>query len=202
MKTVILTGFGPFGPYAFNPTHDSAQAFNGKVFGDRTVIGTTLPCTYDAWKELAALMNQVTPYAVISTGLSSRVQGMRIESTFWNTMQGKYPDANGYNPQGYPISTISPSNIRSKSAHKELLDMLKRKGIPAESSVDPDAFICNSLGYRTSLAARTNEYDIRNMFVHIPWTSDYQEKISLEEGKIFLDIDKYHQGLELLIRNI
>jgi hypothetical protein len=43
---------------------------------------------------------------------------------------------------------------------------------------------------------------MRNMFIHIPWTDDYKNKINLEPSKIFLEKEKYYQAIELLIKNI
>lgn len=204
IKTVILTGFQPFGPYVYNPTEESTTLFHGKEFGDRKVVGIVLPCVYDTWAHLVNVVSRTSPYAIINTGLSSSVKGFRIESTFRNVMNGKYPDANGYEPKGERIlhEPHAPESVKSCAANKKLYELLLSNGIPAERSKNAEAFICNALGYNVSLATRNYDYVQKNMFVHIPWTSDYRDRVALEEGKIFLDKEKYHQGLELLIRNI
>lgn len=205
MKKIILTGFQPFGPYKYNPTEQSTIDFNGKIFGDRRVIGLVLPCIYDAWGYLAStIVRNGEVHAVISTGLSSSAMGMRIESTFRNAMNGeKYPDANGYAPKNVPIvANGAPYNVKSKAPHKKLLHLLLENDVPAEASDDADSFICNSLGFKTSLAIRASKYVFRNLFVHVPWTTAYKEKVPTVPGKIFLDHDLYYKGLELLIRNI
>lgn len=204
MKKIILTGFEPFGPYQYNPTKQSTEDFNGKTFGDRTVIGLVLPSVYSAWGHLAStILHNSDAYAIISTGLSSSVQGIRIESTFRNTMNGKYADANGYAPKNMPVLNENvPYTIHSKAPHKKLLHLLLENNVPAERSNDADNFICNALGYMTSVAMRNSGYINRNLFVHIPWTTFYQDKVPHVTGKIFLDHDLYYKGLELLIRNI
>ncbi len=204
MKKIILTGFQPFGPYQYNPTQQSTIDFHQKIFGDRKVIGIVLPSIYDAWGHLVAtLLHHSDVYAIISTGLASSAQGIRIESTFRNTMNGKYPDANGYTPKNIPIIKKSaPYTIKSRAPHKKLLHTLLEHDIPAERSSDADSFICNALGYCTSLATRSNSYNERNVFIHVPWTTRYCDKVPHESGKIFLDHDLYYKGLELLIRTI
>jgi pyroglutamyl-peptidase len=204
MKKIILTGFEPFGPYPYNPTQESTLDFHGKIFDDREVIGIVLPSIYNAWGYLAsAILHNSDAHAIISTGLASSARGIRIESTFRNTMNGKYADANGYAPKNIPIiNNKVPYSIRSKAPHKKLFHLLLENNIPAERSNDANRFICNSLGYTTSVAIRNSRYVNRNIFIHIPWTTSYKEKVLLEPGKIFLEKELYYKGLELLIRNI
>ena len=205
MKTILLTGFEPFGPYEYNPTQQSALDFNGKVFGDREVVGVVLPSVYDSFKSLISYIKVGNgPYAIINTGLCSSAQGFRIESTFRNIMNGKYADANGYAPKKKPIweGAQHPDSVRAKGPYKRLYELLINEGIPAERSSDADSFICNSLGYSISLATRTTSYNKYNIFVHVPWTTEYADRVTIEPGKMFLSKELYYKGLELLIRNI
>lgn len=204
MKKVIVTGFEPFGPYQYNPTQKSALDFNGKIFGDREVVGIVLPSTYNAWGHLAHSMQIHDPYAVIGTGLASSAQGMRIKSLFYNEKNGKYPDAQGYAPQKVPIidDPAAPRLVKARSKSSKLFKLLADNNIPAEFSKDADRFICNTLGYYISVAAQTALYVKKTLFVHTAWTTDYKDKVILDEGKNFLPTELYYKGLELLIRNI
>lgn len=204
MEKIILTGFEPFGPYPYNPTQKSTLDFDGKIFGDKEVLGLVLPCTYDSWSKLAGFILKTGASKIINTGLSSSVKGVRIETKFKNIMNGKYPDVNGYSPQNIPIieNDRAPEFVKSKAPNKKLFELLIENNIPSEISNDADSFICNSLGYKTSLAVRTSTYLTKNIFIRIPWTSEYEDKILLEQGKIFLETEKYYKALELLIRNI
>ncbi len=203
MKKIILTGFEPFGNYQFNPTKDSTLKFDGKKFGDRKITGVVLPCLYDAWTYLADVIEEINPYAIISTGFASCVGGMRIESSFRNLMDSKYSDASGYSPKGLPIiAKDAPNNVTTNALYEELFLMLVEHGIPAEYSMDAESFICNALGYQTSLAIQRQNLPIRNAFIHVPWTTEYKDKVPHQPGKIFIDHDVYNKGLELLIRNI
>ncbi len=203
MKKIILTGFEPFANYQFNPTEVSTLDFHGKVFGDRTVIGVVLPCTYfSAFSKLYKVIEKEKPYAIISTGLYSSVRGMRIETTFRNRMCGKYPDNIGFEPKNVYIAENSPYNMTATARNLELEKILRENNIPTELSLDADAFICNSLGYLTTHAILHKNLSTKNMFVHIPWTTDYKGKVEIENGKIYLEKDRYYKGLELLIKHI
>lgn len=206
MKKVILTGFEPFGGYLFNPTKESTEYFNsvGVVSGIK-VIGLVLPCTYfGASNLLSKVIDKEKPDAVISTGLSSSVKAIRIEKTFRNLMDGKYPDANNYCPHGVLLGEEMgyEEYFASTADNLSLADVLNENGIPVEISEDADAFICNSLGYLTTKKILSNYLKIRNMLIHVPWTNDYKDKINLEPTKIFLEKEKYYRAIELLIENI
>jgi pyrrolidone-carboxylate peptidase len=130
---------------------------------------------------------------------------VRIETTFHNAMNGKYPDSDGNIPNGLPLCDEPNAKdfLLATANNKYLADLLYSNGIPVEISKDADAFICNSLGYLTSKKILNNQFSsMRNMFIHIPWTDDYKNKINLEPSKIFLEKEKYYQAIELLIKNI
>lgn len=208
MKKVILTGFEPFGDYKFNPTQESTIFFNslGDVSGIK-VIGLVLPCTYfGAFQVLCKVINREKPDAIISTGLASSVKGIRIETTFHNIMKGKYPDADGMMPNGLLLwnKPYAKDYLIATANNIYLANLLKSNEIPVELSFNADAFICNSLGYLTSKKILKDSLwsPIKNMFIHIPWTDDYKDKIILEPHKIFLEKEKYYKAIELLIKNI
>jgi pyroglutamyl-peptidase len=204
METIILTGFEPFGGYKYNPTQKSTLDFHGKVIGNKKVIGIVLPCTYRAWYYLSSLMQEKDRTKIICTGLSSSAQGVRIETKFQNLMNGKYPDATGYSPKNVPllIDNISPEFTASTAFNGNMFNLLTENNIPSELSSNAGNFICNSLGYLTSLYANNPEYNFQNLFVHIPWTTDYEDKVKIEEGKIFLNQELYYEGLDLLVKNL
>jgi pyroglutamyl-peptidase len=208
MKKVIVTGFEPFGSYKFNPTQESAIFFNSiDVISGIKVIGLVLPCTYfGAFQTLCKIINQEKPDAIISTGLASSVKRIRIETTFHNVMNGKYPDADGMMPSSLPIwnKPHAKDFLIATANNIYLADILQQNEIPVELSIDADAFICNSLGYLTSkkILKDYSWSSIKNMFIHIPWTDDYKDRIDLEPTKIFLEKEKYYRAIELLIKNI
>lgn len=204
MKTIILTGFDIFGPYSFNPSKDLVFYYNSKfIAGQEQIIGAVLPCTYfGAFKELAGIIDRENPYAIISVGLSSSVKGVRIETTFKNLMNGKYPDADGYDPKNVPIENGAPEALISTADNIHLLGLLYEKNIPVEISTNADAYICNSLGYQTTQKIIDEHLPIKNMFIHIPWTDNYRGEVESHPDKIFIKKQKLHEAIEILIKNI
>lgn len=205
MKKIVLTGFKPFAPYKFNPTEQLAEFYNDKIIGNIHIVGIVLPCTYfGAFQKLKEIIRKEKPYAIISTGLASLVQGIRIETVFRNLMNGKYPDAEGLDPRNKKIC-IDPDTlefISSTANNIHLANLLSASRIPVEVSANADSFICNSLGYLTSKKIMDGRTSAKNMFIHIPWTDDYKDKIAWEKEKIFLNKDLLYKAIELLVQHI
>ena len=114
-------------------------------------------------------------------------------------MDGKYPDANGYEPKAIPIIKDSQELFFMNAPHEELTNTLHQKGIPTELSHDADSFICNSLMYLTAHHLQKQNLPIQNVFVHIPWTDKYSHMIQEEPNKITIPRETFSQAIESII---
>jgi pyroglutamyl-peptidase len=203
MQEIIVTGFQPFGPYQFNPVEESTKYFDGKQIDKYNITGIVLPCTYfGAFHILKEAISEINPKAIISTGLSSSVKGIRFETTGRNVMNGKYADAQGYNPNNVPIIDGGKEFLYTNSPNHALANILYSQGIPTEMSGDADSFICNSLIYLTSHHLQTNGLSNKNTFIHVPWTDNFKGKIELETHKIMISQEVLYHSIETIIENI
>ena len=203
MHRAIITGFEPFGDYAYNPVQDLAQEMNGKRAGGFEVIGLVLPCTYyGAFQLLTERMDRFSPDLVIGSGLASRVRCIRFEAFGRNVMNGKYADADGRKPDNQPIvnggKEFYPTNVNNV----HLADSLNGAGIPAEVSVDAGGFICNSFIYLTARKISEEQLPVKFAFFHTPWTDDYQSKISLEQGKVWIKRTDLTKTVETILLDL
>ena len=203
MKQIIVTGFQPFGPYEFNPVQESTKYFHRKEIGKYKITGIILPCTYfGAFQILKKAISELNPNAIVSTGLSSSVRGIRFETTGRNIMNGKYPDAEGYQPKNVPIIKGEREFINTNSDNHNLANILHKTGIPTEMSANADNFICNSLIYLSSNHLQMNNPRIRNVFVHVSWTDNYKSKIELEPHKIMISREVLYHSIETIVKNV
>jgi len=96
------------------------------VIGNISVKGIVLPCTYyGAFEKLKIAIVNHSPTAIISMGLSSSVHRIRIETTSKNIMNGKYPDANGYFPEGVLIKRDASEFLKVNSNSQKIVDILE-----------------------------------------------------------------------------
>lgn len=203
MKKAILTGFEPFGPYKYNPVQDIAREYDGKRIGNIEVIGLVLPCTYyGAFNLLSEKIDRIYPDIVLSTGLGSRVKGIRIESIGRNIMNGKYADAEGKKPENEPLVKGGKKWYSTNADNIHLANSLYEAGIPVELSIDAEGFICNSLVYLTAKRISNENLPIRFVFFHTPWTKEYLDRINLEQGKISIEKSDLNKSIEILLQEM
>lgn len=200
MKKAILTGFKPFGPYNYNPVQDTAKEYDGKMLGDVEVVGLVVPSTYyGAFEMLSKKIDEISPEIVLGSGLASRARRIKIETVGRNTMNGKYPDADGRRPNNEPIVEGGRMCYPTNTNGMNLANALHGAGIPAEVSVDAEGFICNSLIYLTAKRIADEGLPTKFAFFHTPWTDDYLDKINLEPGKVTVRKSCLRKTVEILL---
>jgi len=203
MKKVIVTGFEPFGPYNHNPVQDAALEYDGKRIEDMEVTGLVLPCTYyGAFELLSEKIDELSPDIIVSSGLSSIVPRIRLESMGRNIMNGKYADAEGKKPDNEPIVQGGDSFYPVNTFNIPLANALYKEGISSDISVDADGFICNSFIYLTARRILNESLPIKFAFFHIPWTEDYADTVDLEPGKTTIPKEDLGKTIEILIKEM
>ena len=130
------------------------------------------------------------PKIIIQMWLASSVWWIRLETNAKNLMGSKYADNNWvfYNEIDWiKIKKKWPDNMLLNYDAKQLKDRAERVvSSNVEISIDADGFICNDLMYRTATFLKEREKDIMHVFIHIPRTKNYLDKIELEKGKIMI----------------
>jgi pyroglutamyl-peptidase len=201
MKRAILTGFEPFGDYKYNPVQDTTKEYNGKKLEDIEIIGLVLPCTYyGAFEVLSNKINEFSPEIILSSGLASRVERIKLESVGKNIMGSKYADAEGRKPNNEPLIERERAWYSTTSDNTFLARLLNEKKISAEVSKDAESFICNSLIYLTARRIFKEYLPIKFTFFHTPWTDDYLDKVNIEQGKTTIKKCDLKKTIEILIK--
>ncbi|HTR14044.1 MAG TPA: hypothetical protein VMI72_12530, partial [Roseiarcus sp.] len=73
MRTILVTGFEPFGGETVNASWEAARALDGWRSGDLVANARMLPCVYDACvAEFAEAFARLKPHAVLLTGQAAR----------------------------------------------------------------------------------------------------------------------------------
>ncbi|MDP2749259.1 MAG: pyroglutamyl-peptidase I [Nanoarchaeota archaeon] len=200
MKRAILTGFEPFGPYKFNPTQDIAKEYDGTNLRGIEIIGLVLPCAYyGAFEKLSKQIDEFSPDLILSAGLSSSIPRFRLEAVGKNIMNGKYPDADDKKPENAQIIIGGKPEYRTNCDTARLAKEFESEGFSVDISYDAEGFICNSLLYLTSGRIHDRGLQIKNAFLHTPWTDDYLDRINLEQNKVTVKKEDLKEGIETLL---
>jgi pyroglutamyl-peptidase len=174
-RTLLLTGFEPFGGDGFNPSGTLARALHGHRFDDGALVhGLTLPVSGpQAWQKLSRTIRRLRPHWIVATGVSGRAE-ISLESTAWNEDDFRIPDNAGRQPRCAPILVRGPARLESGIATDPLCFSADAPGLPIRGSSDPGRFVCNHLYYRLLHLTRQRLHVAhrRALFLHLPCTPE------------------------------
>ena len=174
-RTLLLTGFEPFGGDHFNPSGSIALAMDGhRIPGGPVIRSLTLPVSGPpAWQKLSRTIRRIKPIWIIATGVSGRTE-ISLESTAWNEDDYRIPDNTGRQPQAVPILSRSPATLVSGLGAAALLEVQASSKIPLFPSMNPGRYVCNHLYYRLLHLTRRPSHcaNGRSLFLHLPCTPE------------------------------
>lgn len=169
-RTILVTGFEPFGGHAVNPSADLAKALDGRAFGTATVSAAVLPVLHrEAAVRAAALVDELRPDAVLHFGLAGGRARVALERVAVNVMDFDMPDNAGYQARGEACEPGGPAAYLATLPLGPMLDALLGQGIPAYLSNTAGTYLCNRTMYATLHLAATRGLAARVGFVHLPF---------------------------------
>ena len=84
-RTLLLTGFEPFGKWTSNPSWEIAAALDGETSGDLRVVSRKIPVNWTgAWPALQAAIESVRPDLILMLGLAGKRPHISVESIAYN----------------------------------------------------------------------------------------------------------------------
>lgn len=191
MKTVLLTGFAPFGGEQINPSQAVALRLHGVVIRGHRIVGAVLPCVFrDALPTLHRLIRQHEPTVVICLGQAGGRAAITPERIAINVDDARIPDNAGRRPVDRPVVRGGPAAYFSTLPIKTMVRDLRAAGLPAEVSQTAGTFVCNHVFYGLMHALRDQRV-VRGGFVHLPWLPS--------QGKPALSLARMEAGVGILI---
>lgn len=167
MKTVLLTGFEPFGGDQDNASAEVARHLHGAVIGGHRVQAALLPCVFGAAKtELERQIRTVQPALVVCLGQAAGRAEITPERVAINVDDARIPDNAGRQPVDRAVVRGGPAAYWSTLPVKAMVAGLQTRGIPAAVSQTAGTFVCNHVFYGLMHALRRRR--IRGGFIHVP----------------------------------
>jgi pyroglutamyl-peptidase len=168
-RTILVTGFEPFGTYTVNPSEGLAKAVDGRRFGDAGIVFLILPVHHaDAATRLAPVVAEARPIAVVHLGLAAGRARVALERVAVNVMDYECPDSAGFRASGEPCVAGGPTAYFATLPLATVLQALVANGIPAYISNTAGTYLCNQTLYGTLHAVRGQARPPRVGFVHFP----------------------------------
>ena len=185
MKTILLTGFEPFGGNAVNPSQLVASRLNGAELDGCRIIGATLACEFGrSISQLKGLMERHQPVLVVCLGLAENRADITPERIAINVDDARIPDNAGFQPTTRPVVDGGPAAYWSTLPIQEIVTALLDRGFPASISESAGTFVCNHVFYGLMHELSHHPDAARGGFIHIPTlagATSRRARLSLEQ---------------------
>ncbi|MCC8099659.1 MAG: pyroglutamyl-peptidase I [Clostridiales bacterium] len=169
MKTILLTGFDPFGADAVNPSWEALTLLPDQVEGV-CLVKRRLPVAYDRVAGLLAqAVEEVRPDAVLCVGQAGGRTGLTPELAALNWRDSALADNDGVRYDGVPICPEGPAAYFATVPVKEMVAAIQAAGIPAALSCSAGAYVCNSTLYHLLRLLEERYPTVEGGFLHVPY---------------------------------
>lgn len=168
-KTILLTGFDPFGGEAVNPAFEAVRRLPQDL-GGAALCKLEVPTAFFAsGARLAAALRELRPDAVICVGQAGGRAAITPERVAINLMDARIPDNAGFLPRELPIAADGPSAYFSTLPLRQMVRAIRATGAPADISNTAGTYVCNYLMYTLLHLAKTRGLVMPSGFVHVPY---------------------------------
>jgi pyroglutamyl-peptidase len=172
-RTILVTGFEPFGGEAVNASWEAARKLDGWRLGEFSAVARVLPCAYDASvKELVQSIETLRPEALLMTGQAARRGVVCVERFAHNLDDAATPDNLGVARKAARIAAAAPERLQATAPVEAIARAIKEAGIPARVSRSAGGFVCNHLYFGALQYLRDKRRTTPGVFVHLPATPD------------------------------
>jgi pyroglutamyl-peptidase len=194
MKTVLLTGFEPFGGEEMNPSEEIARQLHGVTIEKHEIVGALLPCVFgEAIKELKRQIAETKPALVICVGQAGGRSDITPERVAINIDDARIADNAEQQPVDRAIVKSGPVAYWSTLPIKTIVAGLQAVDIPASVSQTAGTFVCNHVFYGL-MHELQNHKGVRGGFIHVPFLPEQAAK-----GQPSLTLEQMVEGIALAI---
>ena len=170
-KTVLVTGFEPFGGETLNASWEAARAIDGWRCGEAVAVALELPCVYGACvAKFVEAFERLRPEAVLMTGQAARRGVVCVERLARNVANAAAPDNRGV--VGAAVAADGPALLEATASAAAIARAIRDAGLAARVSTDAGGYVCNHLYYGALNFLRERAPATPAVFVHLPATPE------------------------------
>lgn len=167
MKTLLITGFDPFGGQAVNPSWAAVEALPD-ILGQCRLVKLQLQTEYG--KAAQAVLNKAAecnPDAILCVGLAGGRKAITPEVVAINLREASIPDNAGATYENAPVIPHAPAAYFATFPVREMVRAIREQEIPAALSYSAGTYVCNDVLY--TLLHHYHGTATRVGFVHVPF---------------------------------
>lgn len=168
-SNILLTGYEPFLDFKRNPSLEACKLLEGKVYNSYEVVVEELPMRYKEIKGIIReLVDKHKPSAIIATGLSSMAPDICVERVAINIGSADGGPNFGYDTLDQVLNPDGPAAYWSTLPIRDIVEAIKKAGIPARISNTAGTQGCNLVFYHLMNYLAEKQLDTPAGFIHIP----------------------------------
>ena len=191
MKTVLISGFEPFGGMSVNPAQEVIRVLDGIELPQGGVVQTvTVPVVYR--KSIDAVVTAISNYqpsVILMVGLAPGRTGIMPERVAINIDDFRCVDNEGNQVIDSTVVNDGPAAYFSTLPVKNMVAEMRKACIPASVSNSAGTFVCNHLFY--GVMHRLRDSTVRAGFIHLPLLPEQ----ALQGDEPSLSLDQMTRGL-------
>ena len=190
MKTLLITGFEPFGGETVNPSWEAVNRLP-ETIGPWRLEKLRIPVVFGlAGETVLARAEAIKPHAILCVGQAGGRAALTPELVAINLRHASIPDNAGKQPQDEAVASGGPAAYFSTLPVRAMAKAAEAAGIKSTVSYSAGAYVCNDLLY-TLLHRRP---EIPACFVHVPWLPE-----QAKEGAPAMALETIAAGLQAMI---
>ena len=172
-RTILITGFEPFGGEIVNASWEAARQLEGWRQHDTAAVARLMPCAYDASvKTFIGAIETLRPEAILMTGQAARRAAVSVERFARNLDDANAPDNAGALRRAVRIAEGGPERLETRASVQAIARAIRAAGIPARVSTDAGGFVCNHLYFGALRYLGGLDRPVPAIFLHLPATPE------------------------------
>ncbi|HCQ7757137.1 pyroglutamyl-peptidase I [Citrobacter sp. 50677481] len=196
MKTVLITGFEPFGGEQINPSWEVVSRLDNAIICGCRVVARQLPCVFgESLSVLNAAIDALSPALVLAVGQAGGRSDITVERVAINVDDARIADNKGQQPVDMPIVIDGPAAWFSTLPIKAMVSAMREAGVPASVSQTAGTFVCNHVMYGL-LHKLSGLSEVKGGFIHIPYLP---QQAAAHPGAPSMAAETVRQALEIAI---
>lgn len=193
MKTLLITGFEPFGGEQINPSWEAVARLPNQINGyalTKLLISVVFGV---AAENVLRAAEELHPDVILCIGQAGGRGAITPELVAINLRYAKIPDNEGFEPKDEPIIAGGTCAYFSTLPVRQMAEAVNNAGVASQVSYSAGAYVCNDLLY--TLLAHFEGSQTRVGFIHIPYCKEQSKEPAME-------ISEMVKGLTVAIENI
>ena len=199
-KTILITGFAPFGGEDINPAYEAVKQLPDTIAGWK-IQKEEIPVVFHKSGEvLQELVECYRPSAVLCIGQAGGRAAITVERVAINLMEASVPDNDGNQPQDEPVRELAPTAYFATVPVKAMVSAMREAGIPAHLSYTAGTYVCNSTMYELLDLCAARYPDMLGGFVHVPYASG--QVLNKPANTPSMELSTMTRGLEAALQAV